>query len=168
MTRMPDLRAAAAALVLTGPSGTDTTALTRFATRLTAQARETLREALREAASSDNDRRLIAAIRPALAAAGIGDEAAGVLFHTMDFDNGYFLVEYGTVYFSDGDVDDHFDFGREVSRLLTDEFGPRGEKTTVLVDLRTNTVDVDDYRDDPVGELGLRRSPENRPDRTLR
>ncbi len=159
MTDSADNRAAVAARTLTELARTDT-GIAQFASSLTPQIRAALSTALEDAASADNDRALITAIKNVLATEAPGHEPTGVLFHTMAYAAGCFLVERGEVYFADGTTG-HIDFGRDVELLLTAEFGARGERTTLLVDLRDDTIDVDDYDRDVRGTLGFCAEPDD-------
>lgn len=160
MSRFARYRASVAARTLTVSSGT--AAIPPFVAALTAEVRTELARALRDAASADNEQALLDAVRAVLATEEWDGEPVAVLFQTMDFDDGWFLVEHGAaVYFADGSVDDRIEFNRDVAHLLTKEFGACGRTTTALVDLRTGAIDVDDYRHDPHGELGLNRASGN-------
>lgn len=156
MAHFPHARAAIAAQMLTGLTSGDAGPLFRFAYQLTAETREALAKVLREARSVDNDRRMFDTIHTVLAATHPDLEPVAVLFRTRDYDDGWFLVPEGYVYFTDEDCDCDVDFGAPVRAVLTEEFGRRVEATTVLVNLRTFTVEVDDYgHDNPRPELNL-------------
>jgi hypothetical protein len=113
--------------------------------QLDEQTRTRLATALRDYQDGANDRDLIAAVRDALAADHTFDQPViGVLFDTMEYDNGYFLTENATALFADGTVD-ILDLGSDVDDALTKTFGCVGQKFTVAVDLRDDSIDDDDY-----------------------
>lgn len=60
----------------------------------------------------------------------------------MEWDNGHFLSDNGIVVMRDGSSHD-LDF--DIDHLLTDGYGATGEHTTLAVDLRTDTLEFDDY-----------------------
>lgn len=122
-------------------------------------ARDRLRDALRDYASAEADRLIIATIRETLAREAPEQTPVGVLFTTMEYDNGHFLTPYAEVLFDDGSVE-QIDFP-EIDRALTDEYGARGANFTVAVDLRPGAltkIDGDDYNDDDIHtRFGVRR-----------
>jgi hypothetical protein len=76
------------------------------------------------------------------------DTAVGVVFTTTEFDNGYFLSPYGTVLYTDGSTHE-VDFA-DIDEYFTEEYGSRGTTFTLAVDLRTDTMEPDDYSQEPL------------------
>lgn len=108
--------------------------------------RDRIRDALRDYASAENGRTIMATIREVLAREAPEQTVVGVVFETMEFDNGYFVSTFGDALFTDGTTE-HIDF-RELDETFSDEFGARGSDFTVTVDLRPGTregIDTDDY-----------------------
>jgi len=124
--------------------------------------RHKLTQALRSADTVDNTAAILDEIRATLLgefpeAYNKGD-IVGVQFATMEYDNGHYLHEAGTVLFLDGDTDEvEFGIGDE----LTDEYGCVGSAHTLTIDLRTNTFTEDEYSDDGIhAVLGIAKLPE--------
>lgn len=130
--------------------------------------RERVLHVVRELVSADNDTAIMANIRETIAheypwidASGQrrvrpdgtdhlagAPNPVGVVFSTMDFDNGNFLTENGQVLFDNGDVDD-LEFAG-IDDLFTEEFGACGSNFTLGVDLRTGEMDGDDYAEENI------------------
>lgn len=97
-----------------------------------------------------NDERLVEILRLSLV-----DQEIAVVFHTMDFDDGDFLVTSSAkIYFDDGTVLEYIDLPGEVDDILT-EYGPVGPHAALGVDLRTSRVEFDTYGHKVPGRLGL-------------
>lgn len=110
---------------------------------LTAEQRQGLRRDLRRADTRTAEAAMLAKIRETVAAACPDEEVAGVVFTTMEFDNGYFLSDItAEVYFADGSS---WGVEFDIADLLTAEYGACGVKAALMVDLRTGTFTFDDY-----------------------
>src|SRR3954451_9501119 len=102
--------------------------------------RDELLNQLRRARDTDLDEALLAEIRNHLIAHQDEldrREPRWVIFHSSEWDNGYFLTGNGgaDVYFTDGDtVEIDFD-GTAVDELLTDAYSARGANAGLGVDL---------------------------------
>ncbi len=128
---------------------------------LDATLRDQILHQLGNVRDADQKAALVAEIRDHLATHPhelYGREPRWVIFDTDEWDNGHFLTASGaTVYFPDGDaVDVDFD-GTCVEDLLTDMYGACGGSAAVGVDLRTETVEFDDYGDNVPDLLGIPR-----------
>lgn len=130
---------------------TDDTTIAAAIASLDDTTTERLAQALRNHTQATNERKILDAIRAVLtedAAVHPGlyaepdNQPVGVLFHAMEWDNGHFLSDNGLVLLRDGSSHD-IDF--DIDPLLTDEYGPTGENTTLAVDLRTDTLEFDTY-----------------------
>ncbi len=120
-------------------------------------ARDQLARVLRDAESADNATSILDSIRETLAEQHPGKTAVGVLFVTMNWDNGDYLHEDGTVVFDDGTTE-NVDFA--IADELTDEYGCVHAGYTLAVDLRTNELDADDYRDGDIHTVfGVAKPP---------
>ncbi len=92
-----------------------------FVAGLTREQRDTLTDALTEAADTDRTVAILAAIRTALAEDL--HRVAGVIFYADAWPNGYFIDAYGTILYTDGDDPHVFQFPDPVQELLTDLHG---------------------------------------------
>jgi hypothetical protein len=127
--------------------------------QLDAALRDELLHQLREASEADRHAALLTEIRGHLAAHPdelSHREPRWVIFHTDEWDNGYFLAAHNArVYFGDGDSVT-VDFGGTcIDELLTDAYGARGSSAALGVDLKTAATEFDDYGDDVPGLLGI-------------
>lgn len=79
-----------------------------------------------------------------------------IVFHTSEWDNGYFLTGSDAIaYFDDGDhVPVDFD-GSSVDDVLTDLYGACGLQAALGVDLREATLEFDTYGDNVPALLGI-------------
>ena len=121
--------------------------------------RDELLHHLEQARDADKDAALVAEIRDHLAAHPhdlYHRQPRWVIFQTDEWDNGHFLTgSDATVYFPEGDhVAVDFD-GTSVNDLLTDIYGARGSQAALGVDLRTATLEFDDYGDNVPDLLGI-------------
>lgn len=124
---------------------TDDTTLAASVAKLDSSMRHRLRRALRDTESAENDAAILATICEVLAEYAPDNPALGVVFTTMEFENGYYLTPSGDVLFADGTTD-NVDFD-DIEDALTEEHGCRGPSYTLTVDLRTGEMEGDDYAD---------------------
>jgi hypothetical protein len=121
--------------------------------------RDELLHHLREARNADLDQALLREIR------GYLDdhpdeldqrEPRWVVFHSVEWDNGYFLTAArAAVYFADGDTVEIDFTGSGVDDLLTDAYGTGGAHAGLGVDLVTGVTEFDDDIDGIAGLLGI-------------
>lgn len=113
-----------------------------------------------ELAEKKNERRhvkLEEQIRADLAEVGFAD-AVGVIFTTMEHDDGYYLNERSaSVYDADG-VEHSVDFSDDVDELLTSLFGTVGRHAGFGFNLLTGASDFDDDADNVPGFIGIKVS----------
>lgn len=113
--------------------------------KLTSAQRKIVSDALRQADAAESDLNLIALVRADLRKTfgKRAKEATAVVFHTMEYDNGHFINDFGTVYFSDGTKDD-LELGEDGNPLLN-VGGACGSDAALGVDLRTGKVEFHAY-----------------------
>ena len=121
--------------------------------------RDQILHQLKDEREADQEAALVAEIREHLATHTTelyGRDPRWVIFDTDEWDNGHFLnAASARVYFPEGDtVDVDFDHTC-VEDLLTDIYGACGASAAVGVDLRTETVEFDDYGDHIPDLLGI-------------
>jgi hypothetical protein len=121
--------------------------------------RDELLHHLQDARDAGQETALIAEVSEHLAARPeniYGRQPRWVIFHTDEWDNRNFLTgTQATVYFDDGDTAAVGFAGSSVDDLLTDMYGARGAMAALGVDLRTATVEFDDYGDNVPDLLGI-------------
>lgn len=123
-------------------------AIRAFVSRLDSGQRSSLTTALRDADSTDNTSALLEQVREHLAENPSEDgEAIGVLFTTMNYDNGDYLSDFATVLYANGEADDSAEFGALVNETMTEEYGRVASGATLAVDLRTGELDYEDSDD---------------------
>lgn len=122
------------------PKWNDRDAVRSLLSTLDSREREVLRYALIDAASVDNQATILETIRVTLAE---HEPAIGVVFASLEYDDGCYLTECGTVLFTDGTTGElDFDF---INETFTEEYGRVGSYFTLAVDLRTGTLDTADH-----------------------
>lgn len=112
---------------------------------LPSSTRDQISRALRDAESVSNSSLILASIRETLAEEAPGKTAVGVRFLTMEYDNGHYLHENGTVLYDDGTTEET---DLNVGDQLTDEYGRVGPSHSLVIDLRTDEFTEDEYGDD--------------------
>ena len=121
--------------------------------------RDELLHQLREAHHADHQAALLTDVRADLAARReelSHREPRWVIFHTREFDDGYFLAgSDATVYFADGDSVTVDFGGTSVDDLLTDLYGIRGGSAALGIDLKAAAAEYDGYGDNVPGLLGI-------------
>lgn len=118
--------------------------------------RAVLLEALRAAGSVDADRYILAVVRDALARDAAHLDPIGVVFRTMEFDDGSYLTEAGEVWCREQQPMEPIDFAG-LDDTFTHEFGRRGDDFALVVNLTTGTVEGFDYSADAYESLGIQR-----------
>lgn len=116
--------------------------LTAAVAQLDLAIRGQLTTALRTAEVADNDAAILATIRDVLAYEDPDGVAIGVVFSTQEYSDGFYFTDIADVLCPDGNTES-LDFA-PIADTLTDRFGRRGENSRLAVDLRSNTLDVDD------------------------
>lgn len=126
----------------------DPAPLQAFLTSLDEEARTILRKELRNVDDAETDAKLLELIRARVASEYPGETVTHLVFHTAEWDNGFFLSSDAVVYLADPTAEGHramIDFGSEVEHLLSESYGVRGASFKMGVDLRTGQFDSDDY-----------------------
>jgi hypothetical protein len=131
-----------AATAVTIDLTSDTTAAASVAA-LDMASRVRLYAALRDVDSTEAARTILSTIRDVLAREAPGQVAIGVVFDTMEYDNGHFLTDTGLVLFADGTTE-QITFDSLDSDVFTDEYGCVGKDFVLTVDLRRGELDTDD------------------------
>lgn len=126
-------------MIITVDTTTDDTVAASLA-GLDSEVRYRIQRALREIDTSSSESVIVTSIREALPS---DRPVVGVLFSTLEWDNGHYLTSRGEVLFDDGHSEE-FDF-EELDDVLTDEYGCQGADFTLAVDMRTGSLDADDY-----------------------
>lgn len=125
-----------------------------FVAGLTDEGREALSAALRTHKAGEADAAILAKIKEVLQEDAPGRKVRGVVFRTMDYDNGDFLTSDGEVFYTNGEHD-ALDFS-PIDEIFTDEYGSRGSDFALAVNVQTGEMDADDYSDNSYAWLGVK------------